>query len=97
MDKTEKERRKHLQSKVKQKNKFDFENSLPMARENFIALFNYLDVELSERGCKHSSELTENFLNNIKISNIETILNWIADNGGYCDCEILANVEDLFE
>jgi hypothetical protein len=41
--------------------------------------------------------LTRKFLSNNKIINIDAILNWLLENGGGCDCEVLANIEDLFE
>jgi hypothetical protein len=31
------------------------------------------------------------------ISNITDVVEWLSDNGGFCDCEILANFEELFE
>ena len=41
--------------------------------------------------------MTTEFLKKNKIENIQLILNWLSENGGYCDCEILANVEEIFE
>ena len=42
-------------------------------------------------------KLTKTFLKQIEADNIDNILEWLADKGGYCDCEILGNVEEQFE
>lgn len=52
---------------------------------------------MEESGCDDTNILTATFLKNKKIENIEMVLDWLAENGGYCDCEILANVEEKFE
>jgi hypothetical protein len=40
--------------------------------------------------------LTREYLNKKGLGNIEEILDWMASHGGYCDCEILSNIEELF-
>lgn len=55
-----------------------------------------LKIELEENDCDDTTTLTERFIEENRITNSNTILNWLADNGGYCDCEILANVEEKF-
>ena len=97
MDKDEKERRKQILGELKQKQQQEFEQGLPMDRAIFEKLFDYLDSELEENDCDDTTKLTTAFLEKNKIANIENALNWLADHGGYCDCEILANVEEKFE
>lgn len=97
MDKEEKIRRKQALSELAQKQRQEFEQSLPVKREIFENLFDYLDDQLEESGCDHTNRLTVTFFKNDKIENIEMVLDWLAENGGYCDCEILANVEEKFE
>jgi len=97
MDKNEKERRKQLQNEWRQKQQEEFEKSLPMEREIFEKLFDFLDLQLEENGCDNTNKLTTEFLENNNIINIENVVSWLVENGGYCDCEILANVEDKFE
>jgi RNA polymerase-binding transcription factor DksA len=97
MEKDEKQRRKQILNELKQKQQEEFEQSLPMERELFGNLFDYLDNHLEENGCDDTNKLTVKFLEKNKLENIETILIWLAENGGYCDCEILANVEEKFE
>jgi F0F1-type ATP synthase delta subunit len=97
MDKNEKEHRKQIRNELRQKQQEEFEKSLPMNREIFENLFDDLDNQLEEIGCDDTNKLTTEFLEKNKISNVENVLNWLAENGGYCDCEILANVEEKFE
>ena len=35
--------------------------------------------------------------NKNEFKNIEEIENWLKNNGGYCDCEVLYNVEEMFD
>lgn len=96
-DRNEKEKRKQLLAELRQKAAEIFESSLPMSRDRFKMLFDYLDTELSEKNCDDTNRLTKAFLNQIDVQNMDEILAWLAENGGYCDCEILANVEELFQ
>ena len=41
--------------------------------------------------------LKRTFLDKKGVSNTAQVIKWLADNGGFCDCEVLANVEDLFD
>jgi len=50
-DKTEKNRRNKILSDLRKKAAEEFESSLPMSRDNFKKLFDYLDSELSENDC----------------------------------------------
>lgn len=97
MDKNEKERRKQVLNELRERQQKEFEQSLPMDRVIFENLFHYIDNQLEENGCDDTNKLATVFLEKNKIENIETVLNWLAENGGYCDCEILANVEEKFE
>lgn len=97
MDKNEKERRKQLRNEWKQKQHDEFENSLPMERKVFEKLFDHLDHQLEKNGCDDTNKITTEFLKKNKISNVENVIIWLAEHGGYCDCEILANVEEKFE
>jgi hypothetical protein len=53
-----------------------------------------LDGELNNKGCDDPNILTKTFLEQLNIENLNDVLDWLADKDGYCDCEILANVEE---
>ena len=71
--------------------------SLPMARELFLDLFDYLNEQLETTGCNHDFSLTEQFLRDKQVNNVEEVLEFLRENGGYCDCEVIFNVEEKFE
>jgi len=95
--KSEKERRKEILNDLRQTAKEEFNKNLPTIRQNFMNLFDYLDKKLKSKECNDTNDLTKQYFQEIGVENIDEILNWLADKGGYCDCEILANVEQDFE
>lgn len=96
-DKNEKERRKKIMDELGQKSKQDFESGLPMSRNNFEGLFDHLDEKLTNCECNDTLKLTKKFLIDNNIPNPDPILQWLNENGGSCDCEVLMNIEELFE
>jgi Protein of unknown function (DUF2695) len=96
-DNIEKERRKKIMEELRQKADEEFELSLPADRSIFKNLFDYLDEQLEEHGCDNTLKLTAKFLSDNKFTNADTVMNWLGGHSGYCDCEVLANVEQLFE
>ena len=94
--KAEKERRKQLHREIAQKEHEKFLNSLPLDKSYILDLFDFLDVELEERGCNHNYQLTNEFLKPKGLDK-ESVFEWFREQGGYCDCEILFNIEERFE
>lgn len=93
----DKARRRELKHQLVENELTEFKNGLPIDESVFTELFAYLNIELGKKGCDHTAILTKTFFNKEGISNQTLIIEWLADHGVYCDCEILANVEDLFE
>lgn len=58
-------------------------------------LLDYLDASLESRSCKEDLSLTTDYLRIHAPQIYEHILTWIKQNGGYCDCEVLANIDDI--
>ncbi len=96
-DKSEEQRRKQIMDDLKKKADQEFESSLPMSRDNFKKLFDQLDAQLTNKNCDDTNIFTKTFLLQSNIKNVDEVLEWFADHGGHCDCEILANVEEQFE
>jgi len=69
---------------------------MPLSLKELGELFDHLDEHLGNEGCDHTPKITSSFLASIKL-NQEEIIPWLEDQGGYCDCEILANVEESWE
>lgn len=96
-DKTEKARRKQIQRELQEKAQAEFEKNLPISRELFQNLFDFLDEELEGNACNDSLKMTKQFLEFQNIQNKEEVENWLKENGGFCDCEVLYNIEEFFE
>ena len=95
-EQSEKDKRKEILRQLKSKEKENFDNSLPMDKGIFQELFEHLDEYLGDE-CDHSLTMTKEFLKEKGIENIDKVVEWLSDNGGYCDCEVLMNVEEKFE
>jgi hypothetical protein len=90
----ERDRRKALTRELKDRERKAAESRMPLARDDLAALFDHLDEALSA-GCDHSLRFTRQFLIAHSLSEA-VILPWLGEHGGYCDCEVLANVEDAW-
>jgi hypothetical protein len=94
--KSEKEAHKALRADLAAKQQREFYESLPMADILFADLFDFLDGQLSETECDHEMTHTKAWLEANCPENADAVLAWLADHGGYCDCEVLMNVEEYF-
>ena len=67
--------------------------SVPMPLEQLQALFDHLDAVGAP--CDHTLRHTTEFLRGRELD-VERVVPWLHEHGGYCDCEVTANVEDAF-
>ena len=89
------DRKRELKAAVKAKELEALVASMPLAAEELRGLFEYLEsVETS--GCDHTAKKTLRYLRSRSLD-AERIVPWLQELGGYCDCEVLANVEQQFE
>ena len=93
----EKSKRKEILKAIKEKELAEFRQNLPMPEDKFIRLFELLDAELHAHGCDHDLKLTEQILSNLDVKDVLSVLAWLKEQGGYCDCEVMMNVEQKFE
>ena len=63
---------------------------MPLSHDDLRALFDGLDAAL-EDGCDHTLRHTRELLRERGLDE-ERVLPWLAEYGGHCDCEVLANV-----
>ncbi len=94
--KAEKKRRAALVQAIVDKDTKEAIAAMPISFHDLKDLFDYLDIQLEESGCNHSPKITIGFLESRQLKT-EIILNWLQKQGGYCDCEILWNVEESWE
>ena len=93
--KNEKLKIKQLLNEVKAKIQEDKVRDMPISFQNLANLLNHLDEELGTKSCDDTLIMTINYLQS-KNFNDEEIVPWLHEYGGYCDCEVLANVEDAW-
>jgi hypothetical protein len=91
MEIDEKKRRREMLHNLKAEERTRFLTSLPVSESEIKALFDYLDENLDE--CDDSLLKTTEFIKERDLPEREMIA-WLNENSGFCDCEVLANVED---
>ncbi len=92
MDKTEKEKRKKIKRLIKQKERDKILDSLSISLEMLQNCFDFLDFKLAENDCDDTQKITLQFTEQNNLPK-DDFIEWLRNNGGYCDCEVLANVE----
>lgn len=92
----DKKQRKELQKKLIQTQKEAERHSLPFDLALFHKLLDKLDYTIGINGCDHTLRYTISFLkdNNLPLA---SSIDWLRSHGGYCDCEVLANIEDVID
>lgn len=69
-----------------------FLESLPASKEQIEDLFDFIDRNLQKESCVHNLRFTMQFLMERRL-NMPKVMSWLNENGGYCDCEVLQNIE----
>ena len=87
--------RKRLKKLLREQERNAALRALPLAIPELEAMFDMLDVELPLKGCDHSRRLTKAWLVS-RGHDVESVFAWLDEHGGYCDCEVLGNVEQHF-
>ncbi len=67
--------------------------ALPLPIPELRAMFDMLDVEFPRQSCDHTRRLTRAWLES-RGYDVGKVFAWLDTQGGFCDCEILANVEE---
>ena len=91
---SEKVRRKRIVQAIEDRRRAAEIALMPISQDQLAALFDHLDEELSA-GCDHSLKLTQAFLKEHALD-VDAIVPWLGQYGGYCDCEVLSNVEEVW-
>jgi hypothetical protein len=95
-DRKDKRSRKEAMDRWKADQRAAARARLPLPNEQIQALFDMLDVELPAKGCDHTLRLTRAWLAAKELP-IEAVVTWLQENGGFCDCEALANAEQAWQ
>jgi len=90
----EKERRKALVQPIFARQQREAEAALPLSWTDLDALFDRLD-ETADDDCDGTLGRTREFLQERGLPEA-AIIKRLVDNGGGCDCEVLANVSEVW-
>ena len=91
----EKQKRKALLAQVKQAEQAKQEDGLPLSKSEIKALFDYVNVRLEADDCDHTLRHTLAFLSERHLP-ARPVVVWLQEYGGFCDCEVIANVEETW-
>jgi hypothetical protein len=95
-DQSEKTRRKELLHAVKDEARRKVLDSLPVPAQVLKGLFDYVDRQLKSAECDNTLRHALVFIRDNGLPE-EAVVDWLEENGGYCDCETLMNSEELVE
>jgi hypothetical protein len=90
MDKSERQRRRALRQELKTKARTEFEASIPAPKADILDLFYYLE---NGEPCDNTLRQTVEFIRERGLPEAEMVA-WLEQHSGFCDCEVLFNVED---
>ncbi len=69
---------------------------MPISHKDLSELFSFLDESLDKAPCQHTLRYTLDFLAERRLFENE-IVRWLGEYGGFCDCEVLANVAEHWD
>jgi hypothetical protein len=92
----DKKQEKALQQAVRAREREQARAAFPIAAVDLLALFDMLDRTLARRQCDHTRDVTRGWLIE-KGHPVEKVFAWLDQHGGFCDCEILNNVEQAVD
>ena len=95
-NKDEKARRKQMLHAVREDTRQKVRASFPVLVPMLKALFNYVESQLDSGECDHTLRHARDFIHSRGLP-AEAVVRWLESNGGYCDCEVLMNVEQAVE
>lgn len=90
------EQRKAMLRAMKERERAAAEAALPLPRTDLAALFDHLDAQLGEEPCDDTLRHATEFLA-ARGLDVAAVADWLRAQGGHCDCEVLANVEEQWE
>ena len=72
-----------------------FIDTLPAGQTTISDLIDHVEDELYEAECNHSLQYAMKFMMENRLD-FGKITAWLTNNGGYCDCKILAEIAPIW-
>jgi hypothetical protein len=95
-DRRDKQSRKEALDRWKADQRAAARAKLPLPDQQMQAMFDFLNVEVPQQGCDHTLRLTGTWLASQELP-VESVIEWLHNNGGFCDCQALANAEQAWQ
>jgi hypothetical protein len=95
-DRLEEQSRKDMLQKVRAQQRAAARAKLPLPEDQMQAMFDMLDRALPDHGCDHTLRFVRRWAEERGLS-FEPLAAWCRENGGSCDCEVLANSEQNWQ
>ena len=70
--------------------------AFPISESLLESLFKAVEAQVKDLGCDHTLRFTTSWIEQHEQPEVE-ILRWLREQGGSCDCEVLANAADHWE
>jgi hypothetical protein len=68
---------------------------IPISESDTRRLLDFVNEGLATNGCDHTLRAARTFLQERGLPQ-EAVIQWLNHHGGYCDCEIAANVQATY-
>ena len=88
----DKQQKKKLKAQFKKDEQDTIRASIPMTIDNLKDLMSFLNRE-SAPECNHTLKQSIHFIESRNLD-ANIIIPWLGEHGGFCDCEVIANVYD---
>ena len=92
MDERSRELKKHWKAAEKNFARARF----PLEDPQLEAMFDAVEAALVDTDCDHSLRATMQWLTT-NAAAVDAVVEWLQNNGGYCDCEVLYNAREHWE
>ena len=79
-----------MKSEYKQAEQDQIRTSIPIRIDDLKDLFSHVNIHGAPE-CDHTLKESINFLK-LRALDVETVVPWLGEHGGYCDCEVIYNV-----
>ena len=85
-----------LKKRWKNAEKDSARSMFPLPNDKLEAMFDAVEIALEDAGCDHSLRATTEWLRSNGVD-VDAVVRWLENSGGYCDCEVVANARDHWE
>jgi len=90
------DKKRELKKRWKKAERDAARSAFPLHDDKLEALFDAVEMALEDAGCDHSLRATTEWLSANGVD-IGAVVVWLENNGGFCDCEVVANARDHWE